>query len=85
VSGLTGTAPLVADEISQPTVLYVVGADVYIKENIRYAGTNTFPSLVIIVQKEGNNGGNIYVDPAVTQIDATLIADGALMSATVSG
>lgn len=55
----------------------------YIQENIRYAGTDTAPSLVIIVQKDDNgDGGNIYVNPAVTHIDGTLIADGALINGT---
>lgn len=45
------------DEIIEPTVLYVVGADVYIQENIRYANTDTSPSLVIIVQKDSANQG----------------------------
>jgi len=75
------------DEIRQPTVLYVVGGDVYIKENIKYSTlSGDTPSLVIIVQKNsGGTWGNIYVDPSVTYIDATLIADGALMNAAISG
>jgi hypothetical protein len=35
---------------------------------------------VIIVKKFGNSGGNIYVNPGVGTIRATLIADGALMN-----
>lgn len=74
------------DEITTPTVLYVVGADVYIQENIRYIQEGSyFPSLVIIVQKENGIGGNIYVNPRVTRIDGTLIADGALMNGMLSG
>ncbi len=72
--------------INKPTVLYVVGADIQIDSDIEYTqvlGTN--PSLVIIAQKDsGGNGGNIYVNPLVQRIDATLIADGALMNG-VSG
>jgi hypothetical protein len=44
--------------INKPTVLYVTGADVYIKNNIAYStlsGDN--PSLVIIVQKDSSNNG----------------------------
>ena len=33
INGLTGVDPLINDEITQPTVLYVVGADIYIEEN----------------------------------------------------
>jgi hypothetical protein len=44
--------------INKPTVLYVVGADVYIKENIRYSTTSgDNSSLVIIVQKDSSNNG----------------------------
>jgi hypothetical protein len=44
--------------INKPTVLYVVGADVYIEENIRYSTTSgDNSSLVIIVQKDSSNNG----------------------------
>jgi len=53
VSGLAGGDLLLDDEITQPTVLYVVGADVYIAENIRYStASGDSPSLVIIVQEK---------------------------------
>lgn len=36
---------------------------------------------MIIAQRDSEGkGGNIYIDPSVTKIDATLIADGALMN-----
>jgi hypothetical protein len=73
--------------IDKPTVLYVVGADIYIENNITYStiiGDN--PSLVIIVQKDTEGrGGNVYINPEVTHSDATLISDGALMNASLSG
>lgn len=66
--------------IDRPTVLYVVGADINIHNDITYStASGTYPSLVIIVQKDSaGNGGDIYVDPGVTKINATLIADGSL-------
>jgi hypothetical protein len=81
---VTHTSDIVIDK---PTVLYVVGADIYIENNITYStiiGDN--PSLVIIVQKDTEGrGGNVYINPEVTHIDATLISDGALMNASLSG
>jgi hypothetical protein len=49
--------------------------DVQIDGNITYSsGTNA--SLVIIARKNSDGvGGNIYVNPAVIRIGATLIAD----------
>jgi hypothetical protein len=71
-------------EIKEPTVLYVIGADLSLQSDIRYDSTKTDASLVIIVQQDSEgNGGNIYIDPTVTHIDATVIADGALMNGTV--
>jgi hypothetical protein len=51
---------------------------VYIKDDIHYFSRES--SLVIISLKKNGIGGNIYVHPEVTNIDATLIADGALMN-----
>jgi len=55
---------------------------VYIHNDITYSNfTGKSPSLVIIVQKDSaGRGGDIYVDPGVTKINATLIADGALIN-----
>lgn len=51
----TGVGPVT---INKPTVLYVTGADVYIKQDIRYSTTlRDTPSLVIIVQKDSSNNG----------------------------
>ncbi|MEI6711242.1 MAG: hypothetical protein WCK88_03265 [bacterium] len=63
VSRLTGTK-----------VLIVEGADIYLQGDINYFSRNS--SLVIISLKDsGGYGGNVYVDPQVTNIDATIIAD----------
>jgi len=59
-----------------------VGANIQIYNDISYStASGDTPSLVIIVQKDsGGTGGNVYVDPSVTKINATIIADGALMN-----
>jgi len=71
---------LSSTSLGSPKVLLVEGMDVQIDGNITYSsGTNA--SLVIIARKNGSGvGGNIYVNPGVTWIGATLIADGALMN-----
>ncbi|MEI6711255.1 MAG: hypothetical protein WCK88_03330 [bacterium] len=48
------TTTTVDTNIDRPTVLYVSGADLYIKGNIKYNTTSSGknPSLVIIVQKD---------------------------------
>jgi hypothetical protein len=61
-------------------VLIVEGAHIYLKEDIRYFSRNS--SLVIIALKKDGRGGNVYVNPQVTNIDATIIADGSLINAT---
>ena len=55
----------------------------YLSDNIRYATRDS--SLVIIVKKDSEgHGGNLYVNPSVTKIDATIITDGALMNGVLS-
>lgn len=49
-----------------------------IDNNIMYSGSEA--SLVIVVRKKGNKGGNIYIHPTVTRIHATLIVEGAIMN-----
>ncbi len=63
--------------LTTPKVIYVLGADVQINSNILTSGNG---SVVIIAKKIGSEGGNIYVDPGVSAISATLIAEGALMN-----
>ena len=56
------------------------GMNVQINADIVSATTNSL--LVIIAHKNSQGaGGNIFIDPSVTRIDAVLIADGALMNA----
>jgi hypothetical protein len=54
-----------------------VGADVQINSNIY---TSSGGAVVIIARKLGDFGGNIFINPSVTNISATLIADGSLIN-----
>lgn len=41
--------------------------------------------MIVSLKDSAGIGGNIYIDPQVTNIDATIIADGALMNGTKNG
>ena len=60
----TGTKSVIAE-----------GGNIHIKANITYSGTGK--TLLLIARKSSTgNGGDIIIDPSVTNIDAILIADG---------
>lgn len=65
----------------------VEGGNIHIKANITYSGTGK--SLILIARKNSaGNGGDIIIDPTVTNIDAILIADGGALKsvdATTTG
>ena len=63
----------------------VEGGNIQINSNIDYSGTDK--TLILIARKNTttNIGGNIYINPTVTRIDAIIIADGALINATTTG
>jgi len=63
-------------------VVVVDGGNIQINSNIDYSGSDK--TLVLIARKTNNNGGNIFINPSVTRLDAILIADGALMNATTT-
>lgn len=65
------TSPTGSNEKS----VVVEGGNIQINTNIEYSGTSG-KVLVLIARKGTNGGGNIYVNPSVTRIDAILIADG---------
>lgn len=56
--------------------VYVTGHDVYIKNNITYAGSSSWskvsdiPSFMLVVK-----GGNIYIDPGVKNLDGIYVAE----------
>ncbi len=81
----TGNLRILGDTLpaGRNSTVHVTGGDVYIAGNIAYApstllapwlvsattSTNNIPSFTLIV-----DGGNIYVDPSVTQLDGLYIA-----------
>ncbi|MDQ7023851.1 MAG: hypothetical protein Q9M97_10310 [Candidatus Gracilibacteria bacterium] len=67
-------------EIKGKHTVIVDNGNIYINSNLYNENDNT--SLLVLVAKKGNdgNGGNIYIDPDVTNIDAVLIAEGSLIS-----
>lgn len=83
----TSTANTIILPATNPTgtgqkVIVVDGSNIQITSNITYSGADK--TLVIIARKINGNGGNIYIAPSVTRVDAILIADGALMNATTT-
>ncbi len=56
--------------------LYVLGGDVYINGNIG----NTDSRLGIVALSEDGVGGNVYIDPDVTDLYVNIFADGKLMN-----
>lgn len=63
-------------------VVVVDGGNIQINSNIDYSGSDK--TLILIARKINGSGGNIYINPSVTRIDAILIADGALQNATTT-
>lgn len=63
----------------------VEGGNIQINTNIEYTGTGK--TLLLVARKNTNGqGGNIYINPSVTRIDAIIIADGgAVMNGTTTG
>lgn len=62
----------------------VEGGNIQINANLEYTGTGK--TLLLIARKNANGqGGNIYINPSVTRIDAIIIADGgAVMNGTTT-
>lgn len=59
--------------------LVIVGANLYIRSNMYYTTKDSI--LGIMVQKDTNgNGGNIYIDPSLTNIVGAYIIDGSFQS-----
>lgn len=57
--------------------LIVVGGDLYINKD--FIGTNT-PKGIIVLKNENGVGGNVYVDEDVTNISASIFAEGTIYS-----
>jgi hypothetical protein len=63
----------------------VEGGNIQINTNIEYLGTNK--TLLLIARKNAaGQGGNVYINPSVTRVDAIIIADGgSVMNGTTTG
>lgn len=66
--------------------IIVEGGDVYIKNNLKYGNDGLGNgSLGLIVMKDASgNGGDVYIDPAVTNLVGGIYAEGSLMGASDS-
>ena len=62
--------------------IIVIGGDVYIKSNLVYGETKQGSFGLIVIKDENGKGGNIYVDPAVTNLVGGFYAEGTMLSAS---
>ncbi|TAL39983.1 MAG: hypothetical protein EPN89_20210 [Methylovulum sp.] len=60
-----------------PKTLFIYGGDMYIN-------TNILGRAGIVVLKKNGQGGNIYIDPSVTDINANIFADGSVFSSSTA-
>lgn len=60
--------------------IIVIGGDVYIKNNLVYNSEKGSLGIIVIKDVDGN-GGNVYIDPAVTNLVGGIYAEGSLISA----
>lgn len=60
------------------TVL-VIGGNVYIKSNLYYANNKSLLGIIALKDAQGR-GGNIYIDPGVTNVVGSLFASKSLLS-----
>lgn len=59
--------------------IVVVWANLYIKSNMYYTGNSSI--LWVVIQKDANgNGGNLYIDPSITNLVGTYVIDGSVQS-----
>jgi len=61
--------------------IIVVGGDVYLKSNIIYSEQEKGSFGLIVIQDENGNGGNIYIDPAITNLVGGYYSEGTMVSA----
>jgi len=59
--------------------IIVKGANLYIKSDMYYTDVNSILG-IIILKDENGNGGNLYIDPSVTNIIGSYIIDGSVIS-----
>jgi len=85
IGGVNNTLSIEANPTGSGTKSVVVeGGNIAINTNIDYSGTG---KLLLLVARKSTNGygGNIYINPSVTHIDALIIADGgALINSNIN-
>ena len=73
----TGTLSLTSGSFVGKRSYIVIGADIHIVGNIAQRDT---PLAIIALADASGSGGNIIIDPSVTDIDASLFAEHAVSS-----
>jgi hypothetical protein len=68
----TGLGNITHASFTNKRTLVSIGTDIHITENIAYGDT---PLALIALTDASGNGGNIIIDPGVTDIGASLIAE----------
>ena len=75
---------LVDSQISGQKTLILEGVDLLIDQNMSYLDDNSVLAIVSKVSRDGK-GGNIYIDKDVTNINALIFIDGALINVKSMG
>ncbi|MFO0764255.1 MAG: hypothetical protein U0518_05405 [Candidatus Gracilibacteria bacterium] len=74
--------PLIVGSLTDiPNQVYIVEGDIYINADI-WPPTPQKPKVLIALKKSDGTGGNIWINPSVKDIIASLIADGSIFSGT---
>lgn len=78
---VSSTTPWVIDNLANTSKqIYIFEWDIVIKKDI-WSKTDK-PKVFIALKKSDGTGGNIWIDPSVKDIIASLIADGSIFSGT---
>jgi hypothetical protein len=64
---------------NKPKTLLIEGGDVYIKSNLQYSSNDSLLGVIVLKDSSGN-GGNIFIDPSVTNAVGAFYAEGSLIS-----
>ncbi|PIQ11310.1 hypothetical protein COW06_03975 [Candidatus Gracilibacteria bacterium CG12_big_fil_rev_8_21_14_0_65_38_15] len=65
--------------ISTKKTILVIGGNLYIKSNLYYSNSNGMLGIIVLKDKQGN-GGNVYIDPSVTNIVGSIFAEKSVIS-----
>ncbi len=81
-SVFTGSSLMITDaSFTDKRTLIVIGGDIHITENI---AKRPHPLALIALTDEAGNGGDIIIDPSVTNIDTSLFAEHGITSSGTS-